>query len=117
MSEIAEFTPDERFAGSGHIETTEVTVKSGETLEEMTPIALDTASGEAVAWDPGGTGGAETAVYVTNYAVDASGGARKAQVFKAAPLNIERVNWPEGATDAQKRNAFKGTPISVQTKA
>lgn len=118
MSKIAEYTPEERFAGSGHIETTEVTIASGQNLDELTPIGLLAADGQAVAWNPDAdpADGSEIAVYVTNYAVDASGGAKKAQVYKAAPLNIEAVNWPDGTTDAQKANAFKGTPISVQAK-
>lgn len=118
MPQIAEYAPEERFAGSGHIETTEVTIASGQNLDELTPIGLLTASGEAVAWDPAAdpADGSEQAAYVTNYAVDASGGAKKAQVYKAALLNIDKVNWPDGTTDAQKANAFKGTPISVQAK-
>ncbi len=116
MSTEATYTPDERFAGTGHIETTEVTVASGQNLAELTPVGLLASSGEAVEWDPAGTGGAEIAVYVTNYAVDASAAAKTAQVFKAAPLNIAALNWPDGTTAAQKANAFKGTPISVQAK-
>jgi len=105
---------DNWVTGSDPIQTTEATIASGQNLPEKTPLGQISASGHLTAWDPEAADGSEVAVAMTAYAVDATSAATKAQVIKSGTFNPEQVNWPEGATAAQKLAAFAGTPISLQ---
>lgn len=105
---------DNWVTGSDSYQTTLVTILSGQNLPEKKPLGVVSASGKVVAWDPAGGDGREVAVYITAYAVDATGGDQQAQVIKTGTFNPEQVAWPVGTTDAQKLGAFVGTPISLQ---
>lgn len=105
---------DNWVTGSDSCQTTLVTILAGQNLAEKTPLGIVTASGKVVAWDPTEDDGREVAVYITAYAVDATGGDRQEQVIKTGTFNPEQVVWPVGTTAAQKLGAFVGTPISLQ---
>ena len=102
--------------GSDPVASTCVVIASGETLAARTPLGMVTSTGKFKAFKPGASDGTQKAVYLTAYAVDASGD-RKAQVYKAGTFDPALVNWPENTTDAQKLAAFVGTPISLQSPA
>lgn len=105
---------DNWITGSDSYQTTLATILAGQNLAEKTPLGVVTASGKVVAWDPAATNGSEKAVYITAYAVAATGGDKQAQVIKSGTFNPEQVIWPAGTTAAQKLGAFVGTPISLQ---
>lgn len=100
--------------GSDPLTTTAGTVASGQDVEKRTPMGRVTATGKLVAWSPTAENGSENAIFLTAIAVDASAGDKQAPMIKGGTFNPELVNWPEGATDAQKAGAFDGTPISLQ---
>lgn len=105
---------DNWVTGSDSYQTTLVTILLGQNLLEKTPLGVVEASGKVVAWDPAASDGREKAVYITAYAVDATAADQQAQVIKSGTFNPEQVVWPAGTTDAQKRAAFVGSPISLQ---
>jgi len=100
--------------GSDKHATTSGMVASGENLAKRAPLGLVKASGKFVAWDPAASDGSEVAVRLTAIAVNASAGDKNVPMIKSGTFNPELVNWPAGATDAQKAGAFVGTPISLQ---
>lgn len=105
---------DNWVTGSDSYQTTLGTIASGQNLPDKTPLGQVTATGKLVAWAPAAENGSEVAVYITGYAVDATGADKQAQVIKAGTFNPEQINWPGGTTAAQKLTAFVGTPISLQ---
>lgn len=100
--------------GSDPQVTTLGVITSGQNLAARTPVGQVTATGKFVEWAPGAADGSEVAVYLTAYAVDASGGDVSAQLIKAGTFNPDLVQWPGGSTALQQSLAFVGTPISLQ---
>ncbi|MGF6692661.1 hypothetical protein M2318_002733 [Metapseudomonas resinovorans] len=105
---------DDWITGSAPYVTTQGTIASGQNLPERTPLGQIAASGLLVKWAPGASDGSQIAVYITEYAVDASAAAKKAQVISGGQFNPAKLNWPAGTTDAQKLTAFVGSPITLQ---
>lgn len=114
MSIVNEPT-DDWITGSHPYHTTQGTVASGEVLLERTPLGQVTASGKFVAWDPAAVDGSQVAKRLSLYAVDATAADKNAQLISGGSFNPAMVNWPVGATAAQKLAAFVGTPISLQS--
>ena len=108
---------DDITSGSDQIATTSATIASGQVLPKFTPIGQVTATARFVKSDPAATDGSETPVYLTAQAVDATGGDKKSQGFKAGTFDPSMVNWHASFTAVQKQLAFVGTPISLQEKA
>ena len=102
-------------AGSEQTTTTACLVKSGQVLVKRTPMGMVAATGEFKAWDPDASDGSEIATRITPFAIDTTGAAKEQQLIKGGLFNPELVQWPAGTTDAQKRAAFVGSPISLQT--
>lgn len=115
MTVIAEYGYDTWETGSDGAQTTSGIVAAGQNLAARTPLGM--VDGKCVEWDPTASNGAEVAVRMTVMAVDASGGDKPAPLIKSGTFNPELVNWPAGATGAQKAAAFVGTPISLQLPA
>lgn len=115
LSSTDSFSPDNFFTGSEPVETTEVEFKVGQNVAAREVIAIETATGQAVTFAEGGSGGAEIAVYIAAYAVDATGASTKAQVYKAGSFNPDLLVFSGTPSDAQKAGMFAGTPISLQT--
>lgn len=113
MSIVNEPT-DDWITGSQPYYTALGTVASGEDLPERTPLGQVTASGKFIAWDPAAVDGSEVALRLSLYAVDATAADKAAQMITGGSFNPDLVNWPVGATAAQKLTAFAGTPISLQ---
>lgn len=108
------YVPDNRFSGSDEAATTEITIASGEVLQELTPLGQVTATGEFVAWDPAAVDGSEVATRMTVSAIDTTAAAKTTQAYKSGTFNADMVNWAGTPTDIQKAVAFVGTPISIQ---
>lgn len=108
---------DHVHSGSDEIATTSVTIASGETIEELSPIGQVTATGKFKFCDPDATDGSQTPVYITRLAIDASGGDVQSQVFKSGTFDPDQLTWHSNFTDVTKLTAFVGTPISLQTQA
>lgn len=111
------YSYDTIITGSDQVATTSALVAAGENLPAYTPIGMVSASGKFKKFAPAASDGTETAVYITAFAVDATGADTPVQVYKAGTFNPDVLAWPDGATDVQKRTAFVGTPISLQTPA
>lgn len=114
MSIVNEPT-DDWITGSQPYSTALGTVASGQDVPERTPLGQVTASGKFVAWDPAAVDGSQVATRLSLYAVDASLADKPAQMINGGSFNPALVNWPVGATAAQKLTAFAGTPISLQS--
>lgn len=104
------YTPNELFAGDAPIITNARTVANGVELPANSIVALN-GSNELVEWNPGGTGGVENAVGITCEAIDTTGGAAMHPIYEGGYFNTDALNWPVGATAAQKAQAFVGTAI------
>lgn len=111
---IVEQPVDNWVTGSDSYQTTLVTILQGQSPLAKTPLGVVEASGKVVAWDPTASDGSEKAVYITAYDVDATAADQQAQVIKTGTFNPEQIIWPIGTTDAHKRAAFVGSPISLQ---
>lgn len=110
------FVPTDLFAGDGQVLTDQVTVASGQNLEQFEVITLD-AAGLVVAL---GDGSADTvfgggAVGIMCQAVDATGSTMPGSAYVAGDFNHTALVWP-GALDtlAERKKAFAGTPINVK---
>lgn len=73
----------------------------------LTPLMLNNQD-VLVPWDGSNAG---TAVGVLSLNID--GTDTTVPYFKSGTWRMEDLVWPEGITDAMKRNAFTGTAISV----
>ena len=102
-------------AGSEQVTTTAGLIKTGQSIMKRTPMGMVTSTGEFVTWDPTASDGREVATRIAPFSIDSTGGAMEKQLIKGGVFNPELINWPAGVTDAQKRGAFVGTPISLQT--
>jgi hypothetical protein len=113
----ATYTPDDFFTGSTPVDTTEVTIKSGEDLAARTAVAVETATGKCVGYAKADVanyvGG--IANYIIAYAADATGGDLVVQAYKAGTFNPDKVVVSGAANNLEKAAAFAGTPISLQT--
>ncbi len=128
---ISGFNPFDLFAGDAPVVTQSLTVTTGLTLAQFAVVAMDDTN-EIVALDPtddyiadpdttaGGSGLADLKAYASKpigvlaYAVDTTGGAKKATVFTAGFFNHAALVWPAALDTLKKRQAAViGTPISV----
>ena len=108
-------TVDNFFTGSEPVETTEVTFTTGQVLVAREVVAINTTTGQAVTYTEGGATGTGVAVFITAYAVDATGADTAGQVYKKGTFNPDDIVWSGTPTQAQKDSAFAGTPISLQS--
>jgi len=104
------YTPPELFAGDAPVITNARTVAASVTLAANSIVALN-ASNELVEWAPGATDGTAKAVGITCEAIDTTAGAAKHPIYEGGYFNTDALNWPAGATAAQKDGAFVGTDI------
>lgn len=111
---VETYTPKTVVTGSDPTHTTATKVAAGHQLPALTPLALDTSTGEFEPWDPAGSNGLKLATRLTATAVDTTAAAAEVQAWKTGTWNPDLVNWPAGTTDIQKAAAFIGTPISLQ---
>lgn len=115
MTEVAQYTPDDFIAGDEPVKTGRAYVASGQTFARLTPLMLqqDAGGGEdtsvLVEWD----GKPGLAVAISAKSVDALAADTLVPFYKTGCFRISFVQWPDGLTDAQKRAAFLGSPISV----
>lgn len=114
VTETETFSAENWITGSGDVETTEVSIASGQNIEAKEALAINTTTGKVVTYAEAGANGTNNAVYIAVHAVDATGGEEKAQVYKAGQFNPNEVVWSGTPTNAQKAVAFVGTPISLQ---
>lgn len=110
-------THDVWIVGNGQVETTTVTLKSGEDIAAREVLAVEVATGKVVTYDESATAGTgpEVAKYIAVYAVDATAGDVEAEVYKAGQFNEALAVWSGTPTALQKSNQFRGTPISLET--
>jgi hypothetical protein len=86
------------------------TVANGQDLAYLQVVGFD-GSGNIVA----ANNTTVTAVGVMPYAVDATGGAVKAEIYRSGNFKPEALVWDAGyATDADKAKAFEGAPSPTQ---
>lgn len=115
MSEVVKYTPDDFLAGDEPLKTGLAYVASGQSFSRLTPLMLQKEAGGGedtsvlVEWD--GTPG--LAVAISAKSVDALAADTLVPFYKTGCFRISFVQWPDGLTDAQKRAAFLGSPISV----
>lgn len=115
MTEVSQYTPDDILAGDEPLKTGRAVVAAGQTFERLTPLMLqqDAGGGEdtsvLVKWD--GTPG--LAVAMSAKAVEALATDTLVPYYKTGCFRISFVQWPDGLTEADKRSAFIGSPISV----
>lgn len=109
-------THDVWIVGSGQVETTTVTIKSGQNIAALEVLAIEVATGKVVTYDETATAGdgPEVAKYIAVYAVDATGGDVEAEVYKAGQFNAALAVWSGTPTAIEKANQFRGTPISLE---
>lgn len=98
------------FVLQGEPETTPVIIAADQVIPARTPLKLNTTTGEYEIADAT----AQKAVRMTAYAIDTTGAAKGAQVYKQGQFNIGLVNWPVTAdTAAKKTLMFAGSEIAV----
>jgi len=77
---------------------------------ELTPLMLDSENNNLKMWD----GSAGTAVVLNINEVDNDEAeVSNVPLYKSGALKATALNWPDDVTDAQKKVAFIGSPISV----
>jgi len=110
-SETINPAPDALLSGdTPAVFTTEHDVKAGEDIEALTVVGLDS-NGEIVPAEHGVT----QAIGVLVYAVDASSGSERGQVYRAGCFNPDALVWPARYDDdAKKKDAFAGAPTPTQ---
>lgn len=107
------YTPEQHRAGDGPFQTRNGVVASGNNLAQYTVVARLSASGELVPYDPEAAAtGAENAIGVLAYAVDATSADVECAYYWSGFFNTAALVWPAGITDAQKDAAFDGKPIN-----
>lgn len=109
-NESNSYTPPELFAGPADIVTNAHTVKTGLTLAANSVVAFDL-SNELIEWVPGAGDSTGVAVGITCEAIDTTGGAAVHPIYEGGYFNTDAIQWPGGATAAQKQSAFAGTNI------
>ena len=98
------------FILQGEPETTPVTIAADQVIPARTPLKLNTTSGEYEVADAT----ASKAVRMTAYAIDTTGAAKEAQVYKQGQFNIDLVNWPAAADNTTKKTLmFAGSEIAI----
>lgn len=106
------YVPPVLRAGDGDFNTQPAIVLADEVLAQYEVVARITATGKIVAYDPAAAStGAEKAIGVTAYAVDATGADVEAAIYVSGYFNTDALVWPAGITAAQKAGAFDGTAI------
>lgn len=115
--ESSSYSQAQLFAGDGDVRTRSGTFATGQTLLPITPVARVTATELIVAWAPGASDGSQNAIGLTSEAVNTTGGAAANGYYISGDFNNARVNWPGGATSAQRAAAFDRTMITVRTIA
>lgn len=96
--------------------TTETELASGQgIIKARTPIGQNATDGKWYVSKSDATDGTQTALRITAFDVDTSGGATIAGCYFSGTYNPELVNWDESFTDVHKALAFAGTPICLQT--
>lgn len=111
MTTTETYTPDDFLAGDQPLRTARGYVAAGQSFPRLTPL-MHSATDVAlfVAWD--GTAG--KAVAMSARPVDAPATDQLTAFYIGGCFRINHVNWPAGVdTDAKKRAAFLGTPVSV----
>lgn len=96
------------FAGSDPAFTAMFATGFKNAVPALTPLMLDAESGLLVPWD-----GEQPGLAVAVLALDHDGVAGVGTCYKSGTFDTGVILWPEGATDAKKRNAFAGTAISI----
>ncbi len=108
MTELYTHEPDDFLAGDEPLKTGRAMMATGQSCERLTPLMLSD-TGLLTVWD--GSPGA--AVAMSAKAVNALTVDTKVPYYKAGCFRISKVVWPDGLTEAQKRAAFIGSPVSV----
>lgn len=108
MTKVVEYTPDDFLAGDEPLKTGRAFAAAGQTFVRLTPL-MQNASGLLVKWD----GSAGKAVAMAVKSAEALASDTLMPFYKTGCFRISAVQWPDGLTDAQKRAAFIGSPISV----
>lgn len=108
------YTPDNFFTGSKPVGTKEVVIKTGENIAAREVVALQTSTGKYITYAEGGTDGANVAVGIATYAVDATAADVTAQIYNAGTFNPDALVFSGTPNAVQKAGLFVGTPISLQ---
>jgi len=110
------YTPYQLLAGDTPlVATAPDTLASGQNLAQNTVVARITASGLLTVLTPGAATGAEIAVGILAYAVDASGGNSACVIYKAGCFNAAALVWPAAIdTLAERQAAFDKSPIVIK---
>lgn len=108
---IEELNYSQVISGDTDIEHADITIASGETVAQYTPLAFDATTGHYKAVAVDGT----TAQYLSSFAVDATAAATKHRAIKAISIDPAFVAYPDAMTDILKAGLFAGTPINVQS--
>ncbi|OUL59260.1 head decoration protein [Pseudoalteromonas ulvae] len=107
-------THEQYIAGERPVTTNIGTFASGQTVLKRVPVARVTASGELKPWAPSATDGTQNAIGLTVFDVDATGGATESVYHDSGCFNPELIDWPAGATAAQKAACFDRTAIATK---
>lgn len=105
------YVPPVLRAGDGDFNTQPAIVLADSVLQQYQVVARITATGKVVPFDPAAATGAEKAIGVTAYAVDATGADVEAAIYVSGYFNTDALVWPAGITAPKKAAAFDGTPI------
>lgn len=105
------YTPTNLFGGEADIITNSYVVAAGITLAANAVLAIN-GSNELVEWVPAAGDSTAVAIGISCEAIDTTGGAAEQPVYIGGAFNTDAIQWPAGATDAQKLNAFINTNIT-----
>ena len=109
------YSPDNLIAGDAMVRAEDVTIESGQDLVRGAVLGRVTATGEFKLSASAAGDGSETPVGILANDVDATGGATEAPVYVAGDFNERELTLGTGHTLATVRNAFRGTPIFIQS--
>lgn len=111
------FAPYQLLAGdTPPVATVDMTVTTGLSFVQGEVVAQ--LAGKIVKYNPAAETSAAQAIGVMNYAVNTSGGERKAAIYVGGCFNVAALTYPAGVTTIEaKQAAFAGTGISVRKLA
>ncbi|WP_459781950.1 head decoration protein [Photobacterium sp. R1] len=111
MTTTETYTPDDFIAGNQPLQTGRAFVAAGQDFPRLTPLMRSgTDATLLVKWD----GSAGTAVAMSARPVSSPATDQLTAMYIGGCFRINHVTWPAGVdSDAAKRAAFLGTPISV----
>lgn len=107
----ASFSPTQLFAGESKIVTNTYMAADTLVLAANSIVAFD-ASGNLIEWVPAANDVTGDAVGITCEAIDNTDGAKSQPIYVGGYFNTDALVWPDGTTDAQKKDAFIGSQIN-----